>query len=218
MHKRIGSVVAVQKQEVNITQLVFISLNVVPLLLNSPVFPALTWDLFLKPFWKTCLMPVKPSEVFRAGVMCAGFKEGQVLDRGDGRAGHSSGFGHSRQEDQVVSCTWAGVLGQSSLLHPSLPLYTLTFPPFFCSSCTCLGRVQPKLLRSALLKITLQIKTWVRFLQCEVYAGSFSAATDKPDRKVITSHSYLTLLFTIISFNPFDTHHNNVNLNEFIWY
>lgn len=163
-------------------------------------------------------MLVKPRGAFRAGVMCAGIRAGQVLDRDGGRAGSSSSFGHSKQEDQVVSCTWVGVLGQSSLLCPSPSLSTLTFPPFFCSSCTCLGRVQPKLLRSALLKITLQIKMWVRFLQCEVNAGSFSAATDKPDRKVITSHSYLTPLFTIISFNPFDTHHNNVNLNELIWY
>lgn len=161
---------------------------------------------------------MKPNEVFRVGVASAGVRAGQVLGRDGGRAGLMSCFGHGVHKDQVVSCTWVRVLEQE-WASSSLPrLSLLAFPPFFCSSCTCLGHVQPKLLRSALPKITLQIKMWVRFLRCEVNAGSFSAAIDKPDMKVITSHSYLTLLFAIISFNPFDTHHNNVNLNELIWY
>lgn len=130
------------------------------------------------------------------------------------RAGHS---GH-RGTRTKLPCTSVRMLGQEGA-WPALPCLTLfSFPPIFCLSCTCLGHVQPKLLRSALLKITLQIEIWVTFLQFELNVGSFSAAIDKPDMKVITSHSYLTLLFAIISFNPFDTHHNSVNLNELIWY
>lgn len=38
MHKSIGSAVVVQKQEVKIRELIFISLNVIPLPLYSSVF------------------------------------------------------------------------------------------------------------------------------------------------------------------------------------
>jgi len=101
---------------------------------------------------------VKPSEVFRVGVVSAGVRAGQVLGRDGVRAGLSSRFGHGGDEDQVVSCTWVRVLGQERAFSSLARLSLLAFPPFFCSSCTCLGRVQPKLLRSALPKITLQIK------------------------------------------------------------
>lgn len=133
--------------------------------------------------------------------------------RGGGLTLHSA---YGNHDPQVVSYSWVRVLGPERA-SSTLPCLSAHLPTLLCSSCTCLGHVQPKLLRSALLKITLQIKMWVRFLQCEENVESFSAAIDKPDMNVITSHSYLPLLFAIISFNPFGAHRNNVHLNELIW-
>lgn len=69
-------------------------------------------------------MFVKPCEAFSAGVLCAGISAGQVLDRRGGRAGPLVEFWTQQPEDQVVSCTCVGVLGQSVLLCPSPSLYS----------------------------------------------------------------------------------------------